>query len=117
MASDLESQMVSVERVAAYTGMEQERPHALPGDPPSATARSDSGRDSGRNDSGRDSGRNGSGRDSGRSAPGSGSQWPTEGAIRFERVCLRYRPGLPLVLDDVSLEVSAPHTSHIHPHI
>ena len=33
MASDLESQMVSVERVAAYTAMEQERPHRLPGDP------------------------------------------------------------------------------------
>jgi ATP-binding cassette subfamily C (CFTR/MRP) protein 1 len=34
MASDMESQMVSVERVDKYARMEQERPHYLPQDPP-----------------------------------------------------------------------------------
>ncbi len=33
MASDMESQMVSVERVKTYAAMEQERPHYLPSDP------------------------------------------------------------------------------------
>jgi len=33
MASDLESQMVSVERIKTYSGIEQEAPHKLPGDP------------------------------------------------------------------------------------
>ena len=28
--------------------------------------------------------------------------WPAKGDLEFENVCLRYRPGLPLALDDVS---------------
>lgn len=31
--------------------------------------------------------------------------WPTEGAIKFEDISLAYRPGLPLVLKDLNLEV------------
>ena len=36
MASDLESQMVSVERVRAYAAMPQEAPHTTPQDPPAS---------------------------------------------------------------------------------
>ena len=68
MASDLESQMVSVERVDAYSKMPQELPHDLPTDPPA-------------------------------------DAWPSEGRIDFEHVCLRYRPGLPLALDDVTFSI------------
>jgi len=32
-------------------------------------------------------------------------QWPSEGAIAFEDVSLRYRPGLPLVVQGLSLDV------------
>lgn len=32
-------------------------------------------------------------------------QWPVEGAIKFENVSLAYRPGLPLVLKDINLDV------------
>ncbi len=34
--------------------------------------------------------------------------WPIQGAIYFHRVCLRYRPNLPLALDNVTFET--------HPH-
>lgn len=30
--------------------------------------------------------------------------WPIQGAITFHRVCLRYRKGLPLALNNVSFE-------------
>jgi ABC-type multidrug transport system fused ATPase/permease subunit len=33
------------------------------------------------------------------------SKWPVRGALRFEDVRLRYRPGLPLAVDGVSFEV------------
>lgn len=68
MASDLESQMVSVERINAYTKMPQERPHVTSADP-------------------------------------SKDVWPAVGKIDFEKVCLRYRPGLPLVLDNISFSI------------
>lgn len=32
-------------------------------------------------------------------------EWPTEGAVRFENVDLRYRDGMDLVLNDVSFEI------------
>ncbi|EJD44567.1 ATP-dependent bile acid permease [Auricularia subglabra TFB-10046 SS5] len=32
-------------------------------------------------------------------------EWPTSGAIKFDKVCLRYRPHLPLALDNISFEV------------
>jgi hypothetical protein len=31
--------------------------------------------------------------------------WPTQGRIVYDHVSFRYRPGLPLVIDDVSFEV------------
>ncbi|KAK1938127.1 ABC transporter C family member 3 [Phytophthora citrophthora] len=33
--------------------------------------------------------------------------WPLRGSIRFDQLCLRYRPELPLVLKGVNLEVAA----------
>lgn len=33
------------------------------------------------------------------------SSWPSQGGIVFEKVQLRYRPNLPLVLDDFNLEI------------
>ena len=32
--------------------------------------------------------------------------WPREGAVSFRGVCARYRPGLDLVLNEVSFEVA-----------
>ena len=68
MASDLESQMVSVERIVTYSGIEQEAPHSLSSDPKGG--------------------------------------WPHSGGIRFENVCMRYRPGLPLVLKGLTLSIN-----------
>eukprot|EP01079_Euglenida_sp_SAG-EU17-18_P003781 gene3781-701_t len=31
--------------------------------------------------------------------------WPSDGAIQFSKVCMRYRPELPLVLDSVSFKI------------
>ena len=68
MASDLESQMVSVERVHEYAAMPTEGPAHLPDrDPPIS--------------------------------------WPSRGAITFDRVCMRYRDGLPFVLKDCSFRI------------
>ena len=69
MASDLESQMVSVERVIEYASLQQENPHIMPNDPP--------------------------------------PEWPTSGAMEFNNVRMRYRPGLPFVLDGVNLSIKA----------
>ncbi|KAG6617571.1 multidrug resistance protein ABC superfamily [Phytophthora cinnamomi] len=33
--------------------------------------------------------------------------WPSQGAVRFEGLCLRYRPELPLVLKGVDMDVGA----------
>ncbi|KAI9993380.1 hypothetical protein PInf_015461 [Phytophthora infestans] len=38
---------------------------------------------------------------------GSGHSWPWRGAVRFEGLCLRYRPELPLVLTGVDMDVAA----------
>ncbi|KAH6931913.1 hypothetical protein HPB50_001465 [Hyalomma asiaticum] len=35
--------------------------------------------------------------------------WPTEGDLRFEQVCLRYRDGLPLVLHNISFHARGGH--------
>eukprot|EP01042_Synura_sphagnicola_P023106 gene23106-29453_t len=69
MASDLESQMVAVERINSYVKLPQEADHHKEGDPKS------------------------------------GLVWPTNGAIVFDNVCLRYRPDTPRVLDGVTFAV------------
>jgi ABC-type multidrug transport system fused ATPase/permease subunit len=33
--------------------------------------------------------------------------WPSQGAIKFDKLCLKYRPELPLVLRGVSMDVAA----------
>eukprot|EP01039_Chlorochromonas_danica_P007900 gene7900-8715_t len=75
MASDMESQMVSVERVKSYATMSQEKAHHLPTDPDIPMA--------------------------------AGPSWPREGAIVMQNVSMRYRPGLPLVLQGLTLAVEA----------
>lgn len=32
-------------------------------------------------------------------------EWPTAGRVEMENICLRYRPGLPIVLKNISLSV------------
>ncbi|KAJ1439399.1 pdr transporter [Ochromonadaceae sp. CCMP2298] len=81
MASDMESQMVSVERVKTYATMPQEAPHFLPGDPTTANAAAIF------------------------NAQGGGT-WPSLGAIEMRGVAMRYREGLPLVLRGLSLAVA-----------
>ena len=67
MSTDLETQLVAVERVIQYTGLTTEAPAVLAYRPPSG--------------------------------------WPNEGAIEFNDVKLRYRPGLDLVLRGVTAQV------------
>ncbi|GMF25854.1 unnamed protein product [Phytophthora lilii] len=44
-------------------------------------------------------------KDSDNCTPINGAAWPARGAIRFDNLCLRYRPDLPLVLRGVSMEI------------
>ena len=37
--------------------------------------------------------------------PSASSPWPSQGKVTFEHLSLRYRPNLPLILQDVSIEV------------
>jgi ABC-type multidrug transport system fused ATPase/permease subunit len=85
MASDLESQMVSVERVKAYSDMDQEAPHFSENDPSSSSSTSSSTL----------------------SGVQSGQSWPSAGEIQMNSVCLRYRQGLPLVLDNLTLTIKS----------
>jgi len=77
IVSELESHMVSVERIEEYTGLPSEEDtgalatHGAVEDPP--------------------------------------AQWPAEGAINFEKLEMRYRDELPLVLKGVSFDVRAGH--------
>ena len=74
IVSELESNMVSVERVSEYAELETEE----------ATGAVTRG-----------------------GVKGTPAGWPSAGAISFERLELRYRPGLPLVLKGVSFTVQA----------
>ncbi|RYG58976.1 hypothetical protein EON64_20730, partial [archaeon] len=80
MASDMESQMVSVERVKEYAEMPGEAPHYLPADPALSNALSRGTT----------------------SQLHSQSAWPKEGRVEFRSVALRYRSNLPKVLDGVN---------------
>lgn len=71
MSTDVENELVSVERVDQYTQLTQEAPAILPAHRPPRT-------------------------------------WPEKGEIEFDRVSLRYRQNLPLVLQNLSC--------HIKPH-
>ena len=82
MASDLESQMVSVERVKAYSDMDQEAPHFSSNDPSSYSSPALAGVQS-------------------------SLSWPNAGEIQMKSVCLRYRQGLPLVLDNLTLTIKS----------
>ena len=73
--------------------MPQERPHRLPTDPPPAAATTTTSTVATVTATGASG------------ASGALGAWPTSGAVCFERVCLRYRPGLPLVLAGVSLDI------------
>ena len=73
MASDMESQMVSVERVKNYSSMEQEASHYVATDPAGELQQS--------------------------------ASWPHAGDIEFRNVTMRYRDGLPLVLNGLTFRV------------
>ena len=92
MASDLESQMVSVERVKTYATMPQEAPHFLTEDPMTANTPTEMRQY----------------HHQFRGAPGAGgAEWPTLGAIEMRTVTMRYREGLPLVLKGLTLSIAA----------
>lgn len=85
MASDLESMMISTERVQRYAHhLQQESSHFLPSDPRIETKSSPKNITNNALHSG---------------AP----TWPTAGKIEFRNVYMRYRPHLPCVLKGVSL--------------
>lgn len=97
MASQMESQMVSVERVKTYTTMDQEAEHFLESDPPIARSSTASNTALNRGDGGN--------RYSDRTA-NSDNIWPSQGAIEMVNVTMRYRPGLPLVLRGLTLSIA-----------
>lgn len=92
--SDLESQMVSVERVKSYSNMKQEAPHVLSSDNEISSSSSSSSTSSLDVEEGNDVADRGT--------------WPREGAIVFRNVTMRYREGLPLVLKGLSITIK-PH--------
>lgn len=69
MSSDLEANMVSVERIRQYCKIASEAPHHIPSDSRLV------------------------------------STWPSDGKIVFSSAELRYRPGLPLVLKGLDIEI------------
>jgi ABC-type multidrug transport system fused ATPase/permease subunit len=101
MASDLESQMVSVERIKSYAGMKQEASHYLINDPKTIHTINQPlellTRPLSRNQSS----------DTNNPLRGSLNYWPSRGKIVVNNICLRYRENLPLVLNNCSFTVQA----------
>jgi ABC-type multidrug transport system fused ATPase/permease subunit len=127
MASDMESQMVSVERIKSYATMKQEASHYKINDPktlhnassilPSSTEvafRALTGRNSSTNDyssvhssSSHHSSASTYDQENPLTLTHSGDVWPTAGKIVFNSINLRYRENLPLVLDRCTFTVQA----------
>jgi len=80
MASDLESQMVSVERLTEYANMPQEAPHIVDDRSTASTAR-------------------------GQAMVRAPSTWPSSGTLKFKQVTMRYRQDTPIVLNKVSFSI------------
>ena len=78
--AQMRQSMTAFERLLEYLQLPQEPPHTQPHDPPSAPPAG---------------------------GAAGGRVWPEHGAIEFERVCMRYRPGLPLALDTFSAAIGA----------
>lgn len=117
MASDLESQMVAVERLQEYATMTQEKAHYRVNDPVIDRRGADgaNGSVSGANPLHSTAGTSGlwnmidnCGGSNGVRCT-CGVVWPTAGKINFFNVSLRYRPSLPLVLKNVSFVIPAGH--------
>lgn len=96
MASDLESQMVAVERLQEYAQMPQERAHYRVNDPVSSGANSLASSASSSNLVSNPL----------QQPPAGGKAWPHAGKISFFNVSLKYRPHLPLVLQNVSFTIA-----------
>lgn len=125
MASDLESQMVSVERIKTYSVMEQEKAHFIDTDPATihttkSKVYSDGDKDKERRDQYSQRLANALIQDqlqdggieltaATRSPLFSSQQgvWPSQGQISFDSVVLRYRPGLPTVLNNLTFDIPA----------
>lgn len=45
----------------------------------------------------------------------SSSPWPDRGAITFHEVCLKYRPNLPLVLKNLTVDIAPGHRIGVSP--
>ncbi|ANB15991.1 ATP-binding cassette glutathione S-conjugate transporter YCF1 [Sugiyamaella lignohabitans] len=68
MTVEVETNIVSVERILEYSRLDSEAPEVIENNRPAAT-------------------------------------WPTEGAVVFNDYSVRYRPGLPLVLKNINLDI------------
>jgi ATP-binding cassette subfamily C (CFTR/MRP) protein 1 len=110
MASDLESQMVSVERIKSYASMKQEAGHYLINDPKTIH---NSSQNSNLDDLSRSYSRylspsndsSSTANPLGNRSERHGNYWPSQGKIVVNNVCLRYRENLPLVLNQCSFTV------------
>ena len=115
MASELESQMVAMERITEFSQMERETD--------STTIVADNESSTGINplinmarSANSNNGNNGNNKDSDVSVVddpnldvcvGTKNSWPSMGSIEFVNLSMRYRDGLPLVLKGINLRISA----------
>lgn len=99
MASDMESQMISVERVQSYTRIDQEQAHYLTSDPLTRVQTLSNNRNNNQSTT--------NAMFSSSSSSAASSFWPNQPIIVFDQVNLRYRPNLPLVLNQLSVTIPA----------